>query len=69
MVGVPMPEPESFSCSDPKVPDAQTRNSEAIKHMKRGGKWFFFDTAEAPSKPQVSFSDVSDATPHADDVR
>lgn len=32
MVGVPMPEPESFSCSDPKVPDAQTRNSEAIKH-------------------------------------
>ena len=37
--------------------------------VKRGGKWFFFDTAEAPSKPQVSFSDVSDATPHADDVR
>ena len=41
MVGVPMPEPESFSCSDPKVPDAQTRNSEAIKHSestrRRGG--------------------------------
>ncbi len=35
MVGVPMPEPESFSCSDPKVPDAQTRNSEAIKHIQR----------------------------------
>ena len=24
--------PESFSCSDPKVPDAQIRNSEVIKH-------------------------------------
>ena len=33
MVGVPMPESESFSCSDPKVPDAQIRNSEVIKHM------------------------------------
>ena len=35
MVGVPMPEPESFSCSDPKVPDAQIRNSEVIKHNWR----------------------------------
>ena len=34
MVGVPMPESESFSCSDPKVPDAQIRNSEVIKHTK-----------------------------------
>lgn len=36
MVGVPMPEPESFSCSDPKVPDAQIRNSEVIKHSSFG---------------------------------
>ena len=50
MVGVPMPEPESFSCSDPKVPDAQTRNSEAIKHRtplrthrRRSGKLFTSD--------------------------
>lgn len=35
MVGVPMPESESFSCSDPKVPDAQIRNSEVIKHTGR----------------------------------
>ena len=35
MVGVPMPEPESFSCSDPKVPDAQIRNSEVIKHTEQ----------------------------------
>ena len=43
MVGVPMPESESFSCSDPKVPDAQIRNSEVIKHRlfrrcRAGGK-------------------------------
>ena len=32
MVGVPMHEPVIFSCSGPKLYDAQTRKQEAIKH-------------------------------------
>ena len=32
MVGVPMHEPASFSCPDPKLFDAQIRKFEAIKH-------------------------------------
>lgn len=32
MVGVPMLKPEGFSCSEPKLSGAQTRNFEAIKH-------------------------------------
>lgn len=35
MVGVPMHEPASFSCPDPKLFDAQIRKFEAIKHIYR----------------------------------
>ena len=34
MVGVPMHEPASFSCPDPKLFDAQIRKFEAIKHRQ-----------------------------------
>ena len=34
MVGVPMHEPASFSCPDPKLFDAQIRKFEAIKHTE-----------------------------------
>ena len=36
MVGVPMHETVIFSCSDPKLSDAQTRNFEAIKYSLVG---------------------------------
>ena len=30
-----MLKPENFSCLNPKLPDAQTRNLDAIKHMRK----------------------------------